>query len=378
MDNHRVILFVALSFVFLLLWQAWQEDFTTPPPAVSQQAPGAPTDTPAPPGDVVAPETVPGVPETAAPQPEVTAGTPADLGLGTFKSGQRIIVKTDVVEAEIDTVGGDIRVVKLLDYPIKADEPDKPLALLSDKQPPIFIAQTGLLSSGSAPDHHAIFTAKNSTYTLKPGAAQVVVPLTWTNEDGVEVTKTFTFKRGEYLIEVDQRVANNATENWQGRQYRQFQRSSQASPTESSFIYTYTGGVIYSEENKYEKIQFDDMEDENLGRSITGGWAAMIQHYFVGAWVPDQNESNYFYSKAPGNDRYILGMVSPEKTVAPGETAHFASQVYAGPKTQETLEAIAPGLELTVDYGWLTVISKPLFWLLSYIHDVIATGAGPL
>ncbi|TPW17906.1 MAG: preprotein translocase subunit YidC, partial [Halothiobacillaceae bacterium] len=220
-------------------------------------------------------------------------------------------------------------------------------------------------------DHHALYTAESKEYTLPAGQEKLQIPLRWESGDGLVVTKIFTFRRGDYTIDVDYQVENKTAQPWQGRQYRQLQRSSQGDVNQSRLIYTYTGGVIYSEQEKYEKISFDDMKDKDLGRNITGGWAAMIQHYFVAAWLPDQKESNYFYSKKAGEERFILGMVSPDVTVAPGATQTLVNRLYVGPKIQDTLESLAPGLELTVDYGFLTVIAKPIFWLLRYLYELI-------
>ncbi len=367
MDNQRLILLLALSLVVLLLWEAWQQDFAPQPQPVASApavAPGT-TELADVPAQALQPPTVPTPPDASAP---TTA--PTDLGLATLKSGTRIRVKTDVLDLELDTIGGDLRQAKLRAYPVSADKPEIPFVILNDKQPPLFVAQTGLLSSRDAPDHHATFVAEQDLYELAPGKDTLQIPLQWTSPEGVTVTKRYTFKRGQYDFKVDYLIENNSAEPWQGRQYRQLQRSSQEVGG-SAFIYTYTGGVIYSEEEKYEKISFDDMKDEDLGRSITGGWTAMIQHYFVSAWLPDQQETNYFYSKAAGDERYILGMVSPDITVAPGANKTLSTQFYVGPKTQHVLENLAPGLELTVDYGFLTVIAKPLFWLLRKIHEFV-------
>jgi len=185
------------------------------------------------------------------------------------------------------------------------------------------------------------------------------------------VTKTYVFRRDSYVVEVEHRVENHSDQPWRGAQYRQFQRTEPTDMEKSAFLYTYTGGVIYSPEEKYEKIDFDDMRDADLNRKIEGGWAAMIQHYFVGAWVPGPQEVNHFYTKAPEGRPYVLGLVSEPTTVAPGDSTTFHTRLFVGPKEQKRLKQVAEGLELTVDYGILTFIAKPLFWLLEYIYAVI-------
>ena len=281
--------------------------------------------------------------------------------------GQRIRVITDVLIAEIDTVGGDLRQVDLPGYPVAVDKPEQPFRLMNDTTAHIFVAQSGLLSSGSAPDHHAHYTTEQTEYRLAEGANELRVPLRWTNERGVTVTKLYTFRRGDYVIDVTQALDNHSAEEWKGRFYRQFQRS--RTERESALIYTYTGGVISSADNKYQKVSFDDMDSTVINQEIKGGWAAMIQHYFLAAWVPAQDQTNQFYSKALGNDRYVLGLVTPVTAVAPGSSTSFNSQLYVGPKLQDRIEDVAPNLELTVDYGMLTFIAKPLFWVLEWLND---------
>ncbi len=382
MDNLRLILLMALSLVVILLYEAWQEDFNTPQtPTVAPISTGIPIENQIAGSATVNPDSVgesnsqqitaevPSV-NTVPSQSNVPLTTaPTNLGLTALKTDQRITVETDVFTIEIDTIGGDLRQVLLNYYPVRVDEPENHFSLFSDKIPPLFVAQTGLLSSAEAPNHTAQFVAEKSHYAMAPGEETLTIPLTWKGKN-LTVVKTFTFRKGDYAVDVDYTVTNHSDQAWQGRQYRQLQRSS-LEVGGSVFIYTFTGGVIYSEEEKYEKISFDDMADDDLARTITGGWAAMIQHYFVAAWIPDQKETNFFYSKSAGEDRYVLGMISPDIKIGAGESTLLTNKIYVGPKDQDALEVLAPGLELTVDYGFLTVIAKPLFWLLTTIYDFI-------
>ena len=362
MENIRLILFVALSVVVLLLWQAWQAD-QHPKPAPTATA--APAGVPAPVAQAPAtPSAVPAPASGAAQTPTAQSVPDEQQGL---TQGQRIRVITDVLVAEIDTVGGDVRQVDLPAFPVSVNQPEQPFRLLNDSTAHIFVAQSGLLSSSAAPDHHAHYTADQTEYRLADGANELQVPLRWTDEHGVTVTKLYTFHRGGYVVDVAQALSNQGAEEWKGRFYRQFQRS--RVERESAFIYTYTGGVISSENNKYQKVSFDDMDKGEINQEIKGGWAAMIQHYFLAAWIPPQDQVEQFYSKALGGGRYVLGMVTPVTSVAPGASTTFASKLYVGPKLQDKLAAVAPHLELTVDYGALTFIAKPLFWVLEWLHS---------
>jgi len=371
MQNMRLFLFMALSFVTLLLWDAWQKDYAPKTPAPTSDATAIPNAQDIPPTAVNTTELPVGTVASPAGALPPTDGAPKIAAVEPVRSGQRIRVATDVLTLEIDTIGGDVREVTLPRYLDKTGSTEKPFILLSDKQTPYFVAQTGLLSAQGAPDHHATFTAAQTNFSLEAGADILRVPLTWTDANGITVTKTFVLRRGDYTIEVEQKVDNGSAAEWRARQYRQLQRSSHTASSESALIVTYTGGVIYSPEKKYEKIKFDTMKSSDLTRTVVGGWTAMIQHYFVGAWIPEQDETNTFYTKVPAEDRYVIGMVSPDKVVAAGQSAVFSTRLYMGPKAQQVMEKLAPGLELTVDYGWLTVIAKPIFWLMRSIHDAV-------
>lgn len=365
MDNQRLILFIALSFVALLLWQAWQADYgprpvTEAPSETTQGQRTAPS---------AAPNDVPMAPGPAA--GGQTAAVPAAQDRTALPSGQRVRVTTDVLNVELDTIGGDVRQVELLAYPVAPDKPNQPVRLLSDGPSDLFVAQSGLLSAQpEAPSHRTSYTAEAGEYRLPDGVDELRVPLHWTGSQGLQVTKTYVFHRNSYLIDVIYEVRNQTDAIWTGQLYRQLQRVDR--PSENSrFIYTYTGGVIYSAETKYEKIPFDDMRESALSRDLKDGWAAMIQHYFLAAWIPNPEQVHHYYSNVVEGTRYVLGIMDPEISVPAGATATLASRLVVGPKLQDRLAAIAPGLELTVDYGHLTFISQPLYWLLELIHKVI-------
>jgi len=359
MDNQKIILFFALSFVLLLIWQAWQKDYRaiTPEGASATQ------------GTAPQPADMPATPAASPATPPQSAAVVTPPEPHAFQRGTRIHVVTDLLDVQLDTIGGDVRNVALLAYPVSTKKKDEPFHLMRDEGTRVFIAQSGLISQQPAPDHYAQYAAEATEYRLQ--GDELRVPLRWIGAEGVRVTKTYVFHRDSYLIGVEYRIDNGSAAPWTGYQYRQFQRSLPGEDEKSFFIYTYTGGVIYSPEEKYEKIKFEDMDKQDLNRSITGGWAAMIQHYFLGAWLPDAAETDQFYSKAPKGQPYVLGLLSPAKTVAPGETGEFTTRLFVGPKDQERMEQAAEGLRLTVDYGVLTILAQPLFWLMKYIHGVV-------
>ena len=351
-------------FVVFLLWQNWLEFQAkkhpplTPPVATAPGNASSPAMSAAIPGQDV---------PTAA--PAVGAGP---LALG---SGQRVRVTTDLFDAEIDTIGGDLRRVGLRTYPDSVQQPDQPFQLLRDSGAEIFIAQSGLvaLNNAPAPNHYAPFTPEHSEYRLAEGQDTLEVRLNWVDPTGLKVVKTYTFQRGSFLVELNQRVENGGASDWQGGQYRQFQRT--PPKTSNSFfgggVITYTGAVISTPEQRYEKISFDDIAKKELSQSVKGGWIAMIQHYFLGAWIPNVGETDDFYTKVIGGNRYVVGMRGAVQTVPAGATGDFRTRLYVGPKLSDVLEKTAPNLQLTVDYGMLTIIAEPLFWLLKAIHAII-------
>jgi len=298
--------------------------------------------------------------------PTTASSLPADQSLA---HGERIQVTTDLMKVEIDTAGGDVRQADLLQYAVAKNRPDEPYPLLNDNTAKIFVAQSGLLAATPVPNHHSLYKAAQTKYQLSNGVDEIKVPLTWTDGKGFTVTKTYTFHRNSYVVDVDFQVSNASGQVWSGRQYRQFERA--RAERKSRFIYTFLGGVISSQTDKYKKLSFDDMDKENLGKEIKGGWAAMVDHYFLAAWIPGKDETDFLYSKALGDGLYVLGLSSAEKTIPAGGQGDFKSRLYLGPKLQDNLEAVAPNLDLTVDYGLLTFIAKPIFWLMKYIHSLV-------
>ncbi|MDD4914576.1 MAG: membrane protein insertase YidC [Methylococcales bacterium] len=377
MDNIRFVLVMAMLMISYMLWESWQIDYGPKPQALISDKP------------VVAGSQ--GAGSAAGPvsqNPEQQTGKPAAIAQSL--TDQIITVKTDVLSIDIDTRGGTLVNLDLLKYThekentfvndayalvgLKAPEKDlSPIRLFDNNPEHLFLAQSGLVSSENsavAPDHHAVFIAGQNAYALQEGQDQLSVPLTWRDEDGLRVTKIFTFKRGSYVIGLEQKIQNESAKPWVGRQYDQLLRIEHSDKNNNNFIRTYSGGVVYTDKEKFKKIKYEDM-GENLSISAQGGWSGMIQHYFASAWIPPADQENHYYTKELNDSRYVIGSYSPDLTVPVNGEGVFKSELFAGPKIQPVLEATAPGLELTVDYSWLTVIAKPIYWLLNKIHGYV-------
>ncbi|MEJ2645378.1 MAG: membrane protein insertase YidC [Gammaproteobacteria bacterium] len=384
MDNTRLVLFVALSLVVLMLWSAWQQDYgpaskhgaaptasapqtkTAPSASATGSGAGSATST----SGVPSADLPPTSGAASAAKPSEPAQAPATAGRLLPSTGQ-IHVRTDVLDLTIDTTGGDLRQAELLKYPESTDKPHTPFQLLNDKLPNIFVAQSGLVTNdGPQPTHHVVYQAARSDYTLAAGQNEIKVPLVWTAPNGVKVTKIYTFHRGSYVIGLEQEVRNGTSKPWTGRAYRQLQRTQIALPGATRFVHTYMGGVIYSPQDKYQKVSFEDMTKSNLARNIKAGWAGMTEHYFLGAIIPPADQDDHYYTKVLSHARYVIGLIAPPVTIAPGAEHVFKSRLYVGPKLQNTLASVAPGLQLTVDYGYLTVLAEPIFWLLAKLHTL--------
>lgn len=356
MDNQRTLLFAALAFIAVLIWQAWQKDYVLPQQIQQQvQSEGVNSST--------------DVPNVAKSEPLPTGVNqetePKDLAL----KGGVIEVITDVYELKIDKVGGNIVNLYLTQYP-DTKGLEETVQLLNNTPSKTFVVESGLIvQNGESPNHHALWSASDSQYVMTDD--ELRVPLTWKNESGIEVTKTYVFSKGSYKVDVETSIENKGSNSWSAREYLQIKRNDYADKKANSMIYTYTGGVLYTDEDKYQKIDFDDMEDENLSQEATGGWAGMIQHYFGVAWVPEKENNYTYYTKALSAGKYVIGAYSPMTVVEPGQRKTINSVLFAGPKLQEQLKEIAPGLELMVDYGKLTIIAEPIFWLLSFFYDFV-------
>jgi YidC/Oxa1 family membrane protein insertase len=360
MDLQRIIAFVVFSFSLLMLWEAWQ-DYNNPKPAVVEQATGQQAANPALP--------TPGQSLQASPQ-TIAEAAPST---GQVAVGVRAQVKTDVLVATIDANGGDIRQLVLPGYR-QNDDKTKPFMLFEERSGRNYFAQSGFVGEGLV-NHKTVFELVPGEYVLQPGQDSLKLSMK-ASVAGAEVVKTYTFKRGSYVIDVDYSVRNTGTTAIQGFPYYQLTRHGQAPEGESAFVYTFTGPALYTEVGKFQKIDFGDIEKgkQEHAKESQDGWIGMIQHHFVSAWLtpnPVDTVKREFYTRSLGNGEYSAGMILPAVQVAPGETKTAIMRLYAGPQEQENLKSLAPGLEHVVDYGWLTVLAYPLFILLNWLENLV-------
>jgi YidC/Oxa1 family membrane protein insertase len=380
MNQTRTFLMFALLAVAYLLFLAWEKDYAPkPPPAEVASAASAAVPS--------ADHSVPGaIPTAVAP----AAPAPAAAGDVAPATAQLITVSTDVLKLSVDTRGGSLVHADLLAYPQaprthKAPNPP-PTVLLTTDPERYSVAQNGLVSSSAGaaadqPNHLALFHSEKTAYALADGQDELKVDLTWQDAAGLKVTKTYTFKRGSYVIGVSQRIDNGSATAWQGNAYQQLLRVEPPKP--SSWIKGYMdpesrsfqGAAWYTGE-KFEKLTFKELADpkDALNAPIKGGWAAMLKLYFVTAWIPptDQTEQYVTQTLNPGSahPRYLIRTVGPALDVAPGQSLTSQSRLYVGPNKQGVMGTIAPGLDLTIDYGMFKIIAVPMHWVLSQFHAI--------
>ena len=362
MDTRRLILFVVFSFSIMMLWDSWQKK-NSPIADIGQQAQ---QQAQAPIAGAVANNDT-----TNAVNNDVANNIASD---GSFKlvNGQRIQVTTDLFQAEIDTTGGDLRRL-VLNKHSAADSKDGNFVLMSDAQKPmLYIAQTGLMGN-NLPNHKSVFTSAATSYTMGASAASQEVRLSWAGTgaaNGITVDKIYTFHRGSYVIDVNYQISNASGAAITPSTYYQIVHDSE-SKQGSAMMPTFTGGAYYTEADKFKKIKFADMAKESLSKSSKDGWVGLIEHYFASAWIPKAGVNREFYTKQLSENIFAVGAITPGASIGAGAKAEINAQLFAGPQTEKDLVAAAPGLEYAVDYGWLTVIAKPLFWVLSKINGLV-------
>ncbi len=347
MDSQRLVLFFVFTMSVFLLYEAWQRASVTPTPT-----PGA---TPAQP--------VAGVP----PAPSATLlQNPSAPSTAVSSHGQIIKVETDLYRAEISTSGGDLVRLELRKHGGTLDR-TKDFVLFSRSSEHVYIAQSGLIG-GNLPNHQTPYTAAMKEYRLADGAADLEIRLE--AGGGAKAAKIYRFHRNSYVIDVVHEVTNTGTTPVDAFAYFQLVRDSKLPDGDSKMVPTYTGAAVYTEKDKFHKVAFSDIDKGKISYTKSGsdGWIGMLQHYFLGAWLPKQGTPHEFYTRQIPQDLYAIGVIIPGWTLAPGASTTLAMPLYAGPQEQEKLAALAPGLDLAVDYGWLTVIAAPLFWVLQWIH----------
>ncbi len=364
MDNQRLFLWLGLAIILWITWRTWVEDYgpQQPQPTAVEEAAEAPVRAPEDPD-------LPALADTDL--PALSAGAPAvEESLDT---GALVRVVTDVLDIDIGLRGGDLVRADLPRYPLRKDQPDIPIRLLSAEPERRFVFQTGLrrLGDGPEPNHLAQFEADRTEYRLAPGQNELTVILRWQNGEGLRGYKIYTFRRGQYRVDLEQRLVNESNEPWAGAPYLQLQRR-HVPPGRSLFSvesYSFTGPVLFNG-RAYDKLNVSDLHSGPVTQAVENGWMAAIQHHFLAAAVPTPGVLvNYRASARDGV--FTVSAVEPITQVAPGTTASFNNRLFVGPKLQSQLRQTADGLHKTVDYGVLTLLSEPLFWLIDRTHDVV-------
>lgn len=348
MDMRRLFLFLIFSFSLVVLWSEWTRQNEPPAPATAAASKD------------------PSIPAEPA-RPAQQAVAPVAVEAAKNAPGKKIVVTTDTLKVEINTAGGNIQHLDLLQHKDAGDQ-SKPLTLMQQQGEQTYVAQSGLLGKG-LPTHNAEFSASGDEYRLAEGKDALEVRLTALEATDARVTKIYTFHRASNLIDVTYEVENSGAAPLLPSAYFQLVRDSVEAGGSSAFVPTYTGPAIYTELEKFQKIDFSSIEKNkvSLPANPDNGWIGMLQHYFVSAWLPAAKGPREFYVKQLEGNLFSAGVVLPIASIEPGQTGRMTTTLYAGP-AQSKLDEIAPGLGLTVDYGWLTIFSTPLFWLMSYLN----------
>jgi len=368
MANPRIYLWIALALLAWMNLVQWNRDYGRAAPAPSESSAGSAT-TAAP----AAPDTLPSLPSaTAAPATSsAAAATAPDQASAAEQGGAaRIRVVTDVLDVDLGLKGAEIVRADLPRYPRDKQPGSPPVRLIDTDASDYSVIRSGLRAAGgrSEPTHLVTYTADASEYRLSPGADELRVPLTWTDGQGLTVTKTFVFHPGRYDIELDYDVDNQTATAWQGASYVQFARKIYSRKRSMFDVesYAYRGPAIY-DGAKYRKLNVDDEDDSKFKQAFGGGWMAEMRHHFVSAAVPPVAET-YDFSLTREGDHSLISYRGPLKSVEPGSKGRFTEKIFVGPKLQEQLKTVGPKLELTADYGKLTILAQPLFKLLQLVH----------
>lgn len=357
------ILLVASAF---MLWNMWQIEHAPKPsqsattiPVPASTATGTQSDTIS-----NTAESIPNVPTAPAQANQVTS---------TTSSAQLIHVKTDVLDVAIDINSGNLVQSSLLAFPQDRHNPQIPLTLFTSDLKKFYQAQSGFLSK-TGQKEAIVYTAEKNNYVLAPDQKSLTVTLNGTSSSGLVFTKAYTFYPASYSIDQSYSVSNNGSVSWDGYYYSQLVRSNEApDATDGTARYTFFGAATSTPEQHYNKVSFSSMDKEAVDlQKIKGGWVAMLQHYFVSALVPNKDQDVNFYSNVDSaNHLYTIGVLSPMMSLASGQHDQSSMQLYSGPATAKNLEAVAPNLKLTIDYGWLWFISILIFWLMQHIHTIV-------
>lgn len=374
-QNIRFVLIAIIVFVGMLLYNAWQKEQVAPHLAHSdsthlEQAQQARLKEQAA-IDKDIPALINPINPTETPGAAESKNIEAQEKISAH-SGREIQVRTDVLNLKIDSLGGDITQLILSDYAENQESFGQGYVLLDNTDTRYYIAQSGLTGS-QGPDKRGVGRAKYETphleYNLQEGQEELIVDLKTRTAEGVDIIKRFIFSRGSYVINLEYLIYNKTQANYKGSFYARLKRKSEKESGGGFLgVQTFTGAAIHTADTPYKKISFKDIADKPLEQSVHGGWAAMVEHYFVSAWIPAHDITSTYQTQALGADIYSVGLIEPAVTVAPGEEKSLKMQLYAGPEITKDLEKLAPGLNLAVDYGMLWPICQPIFWLLDKLH----------
>ena len=374
-DIRRTILWVIFGFSMVLLWDQWQvfngHKPTFFPGATTAAKATAPVSVP-----LASSSSVPVGSPSAVPAPVGAAALPTGApSLATQAAKERVVVTTDVFTLTFDTEGGSLVRSSFNKFKDMADK-NNGFVLLDESSNRVYVAQTGLIASSSGaalPTHKTLMTAVPGERTLKDGQNELQIKFESAEVGGVRLVKTYTFKRGAYDVAVRHDVINAGTTTVSPQLYLQLVRDGNPPVGESSFYSTFTGPAIYTEAKKYQKIEFKDIEKGKVDveKQATNGYVAMVQHYFASSWILGDGIKRDLFERKVDNNLYAVGMITSLDAIAPGTTKSIDAKFFVGPQEEKTLEALAPGLELVKDYGWLTILAKPLYWLLDKLHGFI-------
>lgn len=365
MENQRLVLFIVFMFSVFMLYESWQRE--TRPQMPASQAVGVPG------GGEQTGVPKPSQPLAEAPSPAAAKPAPA----GVLQRGETVRVETDLFVADINTSGGDLRQLELLAHRDTVDR--KKNFLLLQEAEHTYIAQAGLIGGG-LPNHRTKFIASTSAVKLADDAQSVSVRLTAPEADGLKVTKVYTFHRARYEIDVSFEVENKSGRAVSPDAYFQLVRDDKPPEGDSAMLPTFTGIAVYTDREKFLKLPFADIEKgkATYPKKSSDGWIAVLQHYFLSAWLPKANAPREYFVQRSDSGLFSAGVILSVGKIEPGATGTLLVPLYAGPQEQDKLEALAPGLELTVDYGWLTIIAKPLFWFLQWLYHWVGNWGGAI
>lgn len=356
MDSLRLFAAMVFAVSVFLLFDAWNKERSPQPPSPDQAAQRSDMPMPSP--------TLP--PGAAA--PSAPTNTTAAVALPAATNLPPIIVRTDVLIAEIDPVGGTLRRLEFTQHRDKLDK-SRNFVLFQKDAVHTYVAQSGLIGD-ELPNHTTVYSSSATNYELHEGSDELVVNLTASGTKSVGVTKKLTFQRGSYVVDEAYQITNRGTVEIKPFAYFQLVRDGTPAAGDSKMVPTYTGAAIYTDQSKFKKIAFSDIDKgkADYPKHATDGWIAIVQHYFLAALIPTGDVAREFYTRALGSGLYTAGVIVPAGNIAPGATTTVDMRLYAGPQEQDKLAKLSPGLNLTVDYGWLTIIATPLFWVLSAIQ----------